>query len=172
MSIALPSFSLVNLLILIGALGLAVQAFVGLAFFISSIWKKEKRATYYAGLQFLGILILLLFLFLASIGFFHTGFGIANHFRHYDLVLSPLAADAGLGEVGRIGYLMTKEFSERLRNLIQEKFSPIELLNNDHSVFSWFERREPSVARKCRSRDNRCISYQQLFEKNGSRNNF
>jgi reductive dehalogenase len=39
----------------------------------------------------------------------------ANHLRHYDTVLVPLAVDAGLGELGRLGYLMTKEFGPRVR---------------------------------------------------------
>ncbi len=39
----------------------------------------------------------------------------ANHLRHYDAVLVPLAVDAGLGETGRLGYLMTKEFGPRVR---------------------------------------------------------
>ncbi|MGD8962715.1 MAG: reductive dehalogenase domain-containing protein, partial [Desulfobacterales bacterium] len=40
---------------------------------------------------------------------------IANHVRHYDAVLVPLAVDAGLGETGRLGYLMTKDFGPRVR---------------------------------------------------------
>jgi len=39
----------------------------------------------------------------------------ANHLRHYDAVLVPLAVDAGLGELGRLGYLMTKKFGPRVR---------------------------------------------------------
>jgi reductive dehalogenase len=39
----------------------------------------------------------------------------ASHLRHYDAVLVPLAVDAGLGEVGRLGYLMTKDFGARVR---------------------------------------------------------
>ena len=40
---------------------------------------------------------------------------VANHLRHYDLVLVPVAVDAGLGELGRFGYLITKEFGPRVR---------------------------------------------------------
>jgi reductive dehalogenase len=40
---------------------------------------------------------------------------VANHLRHYDAVLVPLAVDAGLGELGRLGYLMTKEYGPRVR---------------------------------------------------------
>jgi reductive dehalogenase len=39
----------------------------------------------------------------------------ANHLRHYDANLVPLAVDAGLGELGRLGYLMTKDFGPRVR---------------------------------------------------------
>ncbi len=39
----------------------------------------------------------------------------ANHLRHYDAALVPLAVDAGLGETGRLGYLMTKDFGPRVR---------------------------------------------------------
>jgi ferredoxin len=49
--------------------------------------------------------------FVANLGYSAT----ANHVRHYDGLLVPMAVDAGLGEVGRIGYLMTKEFGPRLR---------------------------------------------------------
>lgn len=49
--------------------------------------------------------------FIANLGYDAT----ANHLRHYTAILPPLAADAGMGEVGRLGYLMTKEFGPRLR---------------------------------------------------------
>jgi reductive dehalogenase len=39
----------------------------------------------------------------------------ANHSRHYDLLMVPLAVDAGLGELGRFGYLITREFGPRVR---------------------------------------------------------
>lgn len=39
----------------------------------------------------------------------------ANHLRHYETLLVPLAVDAGLGELGRHGYLMSKEFGSRAR---------------------------------------------------------
>ena len=38
--------------------------------------------------------------FIANLGYSAT----ANHLRHYDAILPPLAVDAGLGEVGRLGY--------------------------------------------------------------------
>lgn len=49
--------------------------------------------------------------YIANLGYSAT----ANHVQHYDLVLPPLAVDAGLGEVSRMGYLMTKEFGPRIR---------------------------------------------------------
>jgi reductive dehalogenase len=49
--------------------------------------------------------------YIANLGYSAT----ANHLRHYDALLVPLAVDAGLGEVGRLGYLMTKEYGPRVR---------------------------------------------------------
>jgi reductive dehalogenase len=49
--------------------------------------------------------------YIANLGYPAT----ASHLRHYDTVLVPLAVDAGLGELGRLGYLMTKEFGPRIR---------------------------------------------------------
>jgi reductive dehalogenase len=49
--------------------------------------------------------------YVANLGYSAT----ANHLQRYDLLLVPLAADAGLGEVGRLGLLMTKEFGPRVR---------------------------------------------------------
>ena len=55
---------MINLLGYIVILGLTVQAFIGLAFFISSIWEKEERASIFGGIQFLGMLgILILFIY-------------------------------------------------------------------------------------------------------------
>lgn len=39
----------------------------------------------------------------------------AHHLRHYDMLMVPLAVDAGLGECGRLGYLMTRDFGPRVR---------------------------------------------------------
>jgi len=41
--------------------------------------------------------------------------GVAHHNRHYDLLLVPLAVDAGLGELGRHGYLVADQFGPRIR---------------------------------------------------------
>ena len=49
--------------------------------------------------------------YIANLGYSAT----ADHLRHYDTLLVPLAVDAGLGEVGRLGYLMTKDYGPRVR---------------------------------------------------------
>lgn len=49
--------------------------------------------------------------YIANLGYSAT----ANHVQHYELILPPIAAAAGLGEVGRLGYLMTKEYGPRVR---------------------------------------------------------
>jgi hypothetical protein len=49
--------------------------------------------------------------FIANLGYSAT----ANFVFHYETLLAPLAVDAGLGQVGRLGYLMTREFGPRLR---------------------------------------------------------
>ena len=49
--------------------------------------------------------------YIAKLGYAAT----ANHSRHYDLLLVPAALDAGLGEMGRFGYLITKELGPRVR---------------------------------------------------------
>jgi reductive dehalogenase len=65
-----------NVLIFLGVLGLAIQAFIGLAFFISSVWEKERRATVFAAVQFAGMTtLLIIFLFLVRRGFFKTSPG-------------------------------------------------------------------------------------------------
>jgi len=48
--------------------------------------------------------------------FSHMGYrGVAENTRNYDLPLPPLAVDAGLGEVGRQGYLISPKFGARTR---------------------------------------------------------
>ena len=49
--------------------------------------------------------------YIANLGYSAT----ANHSRHYELLLVPAAVDAGLGEMGRFGYLITKELGPRVR---------------------------------------------------------
>lgn len=49
--------------------------------------------------------------FIANLGYSAT----ANHLRHYEAMMVPLAIDAGLGELSRMGYLITKELGPRVR---------------------------------------------------------
>jgi len=49
--------------------------------------------------------------YLANMGYSAT----AHHLRHYEVMLVPLAVDAGLGELSRMGYLISKEFGPRMR---------------------------------------------------------
>ena len=49
--------------------------------------------------------------FIANLGYSAT----AEHFAYYHSLLVPMAVDAGLGELGRHGYLITKELGPRLR---------------------------------------------------------
>ncbi|MDX2429912.1 MAG: reductive dehalogenase [Desulfobacterales bacterium] len=64
---------MIYFLIIIGVLALTIQAFIGLSFFVSCIWEKEKRATIFALVQFAGMsALLVVFLVLAKNGIFHT----------------------------------------------------------------------------------------------------
>ena len=48
--------------------------------------------------------------------FAHMGYrGVAQNTRNYDILLVPLAVDAGLGELGRKGYLITPKYGPRVR---------------------------------------------------------
>ena len=49
--------------------------------------------------------------YIANMGYSAT----AHHLRHYEVMLVPLAVDAGLGELSRMGYLISKEYGPRLR---------------------------------------------------------
>ncbi len=49
--------------------------------------------------------------FIASMGFEAS----ADHFRHYNMVQVPVAVDAGLGEMGRFGYLISRKRGSRVR---------------------------------------------------------
>jgi len=49
--------------------------------------------------------------YIANLGYTAT----AHHLRHYEVMLVPLAVDAGLGELSRMGYLVSKEFGPRIR---------------------------------------------------------
>ena len=67
---------MIQILIVIGAIGLAIQAFIGLSFFVSSIREKEPRATVFGLIQF-GVMLamLVVYLILMQGGFFQTGSG-------------------------------------------------------------------------------------------------
>ncbi len=58
---------------------------------------------------------------LAELGYQAT----ANHLRHYEVLCVPLAVDAGLGELGRNGYLITKEFGPRVRLVVVTTDAPL-----------------------------------------------
>jgi reductive dehalogenase len=68
---------MINSLLIIAATALIIQAFIGLTYLISSIWEKEKRASIFAGLQFVGMLgLVIVFFYLREIGFFKTSLGL------------------------------------------------------------------------------------------------
>lgn len=68
---------MINILIFLAALVLIMPAIIGLTYFVSCIWEKEKRASILAGLQFLGMLALVIILFfLAWIDFFESTAGL------------------------------------------------------------------------------------------------
>jgi len=68
---------MISILTFIGALGLAAQALVGLSFFISCIRERERRATFFALVQFLGMTgVLVIYLLVGRAGFFHTPAGV------------------------------------------------------------------------------------------------
>jgi len=81
--------TVVTILLVIGAVGLVIQALIGLSFFVSCIWEKERRASIFAGLQFLGMCALLIFyLLLMRIGFFESAPGLVVLIAGYALVLA------------------------------------------------------------------------------------
>ena len=60
--------------------------------------------------------------YIANLGYAAT----ANHSRHYDLLMTPAAIDAGLGELGRFGYLITRELGPRVRIFAVKTDLPME----------------------------------------------
>ena len=81
--------TVVIVLLVIGAVGLGVQALVGLSFLASCIWEKERRATIFAGLQLLiMIAALVVYLLLVNRGFFRTGVGLAILIAGYVIVIA------------------------------------------------------------------------------------
>jgi len=82
---------IVTILLVIGTVGIIVQAFIGLSYFFSCIWEKEKRATLFAGLQFAGMtVVLIVYLYLVGIGFFRSTLGIGLLIAGY--IVAVLAA--------------------------------------------------------------------------------
>ena len=80
--------TVVTVLLVIGAAGLVVQALIGLSFFISCICEKERRASIFAGLQFLIMIgALVIYLLLIDIGFFRTAHGLVILIAGYVLVI-------------------------------------------------------------------------------------
>lgn len=69
---------MISFLIYLDTIALGAQAFIGLGFLVSSIWEREKRASYFAALQFTGMLLaLIIFILFAQSGYFNTGSGTA-----------------------------------------------------------------------------------------------
>ena len=68
---------MVELLSWLVALGLVLQAAVGLSYFLSSVWEKEKRASFFAAVQSAGMTGLLILVgYWWQSGFLSTGPGI------------------------------------------------------------------------------------------------
>ena len=86
-----PFVTIVKMLVYLGVLGLAVQAFIGLSFLISSVWEKERRAAAFAAAQFAGMAaLLIIYLLLIGYGFFETTTGLAMLIAGY--IMAVLAA--------------------------------------------------------------------------------
>jgi reductive dehalogenase len=82
---------MIEVLVFVVILGLAVQAIIGLTFLISSVWEKESRATFFGGIQFLGMFgLLILFIYWQTSGFFATASG------RFVLTFSCIAAFGGI----------------------------------------------------------------------------
>jgi reductive dehalogenase len=80
--------TVVTVLLVIGAVGLVVEALIGLSFFVSCIWEKERRATVFSGLQFLIMIgALVIYLLLIDIGFFRTTPGLVILIAGYVVVI-------------------------------------------------------------------------------------
>ena len=121
---ASPFFIIVDVLIFLGVLGLAVQAFIGLAFFFSSVWEKERRATVFAAVQFAGMTaLLIIFLLMALSGFFKTAPGMVLLIAGYITVVFAAifmvrkTAPNLRALQGTAGYMVSKgnRFDERVQ---------------------------------------------------------
>ena len=68
---------MIGILTMIVGGALIVQAFIGLSFFVSSVWEREPKATIFSLIQFLGMSGLVAFFFyLLNVGLFETTIGI------------------------------------------------------------------------------------------------
>ena len=128
-----PFITIVNGLIFLGVLGLAVQAFIGLSFLISSVWEKERRATIFAAVQFAGMTaLLIIFLLLVGLGFFQTSSGMGLLIVGYIMVI--LAAifmvrenctkPAGIAGDVRIYRGKVNRFDERMQVFARNRALP------------------------------------------------
>ena len=119
-----PFFTILDVFVFLGALGLVVQAVIGLSFFISSVWEKERRATLFAAVQFSGMTVLLIiYLLLVGLGFFQTSAGIVMLTVGYMVVVAAavfLARRTSPNQralQGASGYIIGKinRFDERMQ---------------------------------------------------------
>jgi reductive dehalogenase len=129
-----------------GALALMIQAFIGLSFFVSCIWEREKRATLFAAIQFMGMAaLLLLFVSLSQKGFFRTGPGLVL------LIVGSMVACL-------VAYLLLRRTEPNRRALRGTKGSMVDAVHR-------FDERMQVFAR------NRCLRpdserYQRFYEEN------
>jgi len=128
-----PLFIIVNGLIFLGGLGLAVQAIIGLGFLISSIWEKERRASLFAAVQFIGMTaLLIIFLLLAGHGFFQTTPGMVLLIVGYIVMVSAAVflmrrtEPNQRGLQGTVGYIVGKvnRFDERMQVFARNRALP------------------------------------------------
>jgi reductive dehalogenase len=85
---------------------------------------------------------------LAGMGYRAT----AQHSRHYDLNMVPLAIDAGLGELGRFGYLIADKLGPRVRLFAVTTDMPLEPDRPIHLGADGFCRRCLKCAESCPSK--------------------
>ena len=76
--------------------------------------KTETEPIKEAGGKYGGVLRVIDFYKIANLGYPAR----SQHAAHYDAMMVPLAVDAGLGELSRMGYLISKEFGPRIHRPI------------------------------------------------------
>jgi hypothetical protein len=107
-----------TLTVIVGVL-LAAQAFIGFSFLMSCLKEREKRASLFAGLQLVCMLLLLsIFLYLAGTGFFQTMPGIAL------LTLALLTAATALFLLARRSAPNPKALKGTPGRMSEKSFSP------------------------------------------------